>query len=133
MFCGEEIEAAAFLKEMRTARENVKRECPHQGGCPSGRTSSFLSGFSGFLYNLILCHVYRERISTFYILAFCDGHILISHGIFYAGPGFYHRILHEHTVLYPGAHSYLHTAEQDAVFHLALDDASIGSHDIDGL
>ena len=84
-------------------------------------------------YPPVLSHIYRECVHSLESLTGRNGHILVRDNIFHLCAGFHNRILHEDAVFDFGALANPDTAEQDAVFNLPLNDASIGGHDIGGL
>ena len=60
-----------------------------------------------------------------------DADIFIGDGVLKDSAGLDHSALHEHTVGYPGALLYLDPAEEDTVFHFAVDDAAVGHQRVD--
>ena len=88
------------------------------------------SRVGGVLHGVRLGHIHREGIAAAQLFACRDQHILIGYQILHIGVHFHHGILHQHAVAHHSALFHVYAAEQNAVFHRALNNAAIGDHRI---
>ena len=91
------------------------------------------SRVGGVLHGVRLGHIHREGIAAAQLFACRDQHILIGYQILHIGVHFHHGILHQHAVAHHSALFHVYAAEQNAVFHRALNNAAIGEHILSGI